>query len=249
VCISVLCQLFCLIFTTEIFEMAAISERTAAIYVLILVLAALLAAVDLYLALPLSDFYQDQQMRKRRADRLRREEAEDLFPRSKEHVEVCSCPLVAYINLAAQSAITFLVFPFIYQEVSYPTFGSVSLFPVVFSFLPHALVYTGGGVVAALAPSPPAYCANIALLRLIFVPLFLLADTGTDDRLIPVVLWDWSYTVLVFVWSFIGGYSMSVAAVKTRSAWMMPVCLFGCLSGSVVCLSLHYSVHNSNQTY
>ena len=54
VCIAVICQLICLTFTTDIFNMAAVSPRTAAIYILILVLAALLAALDLYLALPLS---------------------------------------------------------------------------------------------------------------------------------------------------------------------------------------------------
>ncbi|XP_023338651.1 uncharacterized protein LOC111709255 [Eurytemora carolleeae] len=248
VCVAVLCQLFCLIISTDTFGMETITEHTSAIYVLILVLAFALASADLYLALPLARYYQEEQVKQRRSIKLEKEMKRKMRQFSiryeKENGGCCRGwwrKFAIFFNMFGQSFITFLAFPFIFKDVVYSTIDQAHLFPVMFSFLPHSLLFSLGALISCSTPSPPSWCWSISIVRITFIPLFLLSKFG-ENRYLPVIMWDWSYILISVIWSTLGGYCITSAAYISRSKWMGGYCLLGMLAGSIVSVLLKFII-------
>ena len=93
-----------------------------------------------------------------------------------------------FFNMFGQSFITFLAFPFIFKgnytyrqknnlfikvliihiyflDVVYSTIEQEHLFPVMFSFLPHSLLFSLGALISCSTPSPPSWCWSISTVR------------------------------------------------------------------------------------
>ena len=91
-----------------------------------------------------------------------------------------------FFNMFGQSFITFLAFPFIFKgnltstkeiilknfnnlysflDVVYSTIEQAHLFPVMFSFLPHSLLFSLGALISCSTPSPPSWCWSISTVR------------------------------------------------------------------------------------
>ncbi|XP_035206962.1 equilibrative nucleoside transporter 3-like isoform X2 [Stegodyphus dumicola] len=190
---------------------ASPNQRTAAIYYFITALFVLLACVDTYFALPLIRFY-------RYHDRLEQKAITDSRTSSSQPPY---CKILCKIwpqcfNVFFVFFVTLTIFPAIHAEIK-PIDPNFIIPDVYFTPITTYLCFNFFAMVGSMVPNwikwpgPKFLCVPV-ILRVLFIPFFMLCNYIPSRRRIPVFITnDWAYFGGAVALGFTSGYYSSLA--------------------------------------
>jgi len=205
------------------------SSRVLIIYYLIFILAIYLIAFDLHFALPLNTYYQHY------------------------HRAVCTpanstsvSEYLLYLLLYISTCLTYTIYPVVIQDTSplSDIFTNKS-FTLMVCYLSFYLSTFLGIFASTFSRLPCSWLpVLIVTVRFILLPLFLFSNYLPDTRvLVVLVQWDWTFALLLNIFSFLGGFVLQLLVVailrvgrnvETRSVLSMRCCgviMLGRLTG------------------
>ncbi|CAN8028595.1 unnamed protein product [Ixodes persulcatus] len=203
----------------NIFSIAASpSARTAAIYYFLSALLVLLLCLDSYFALPLLPFYRYHQQLANRAARTSstRSKAPPYWLVFKQVQSLSAgqwppcvrlfpfffCTRPSYLTPAVSECVASM-FPRIAEKyfTAVACFFGFNFFAMLGSILPTWIRWPG-----------PRFLWVPVVLRLVFLPIFLLCNYLPKERQLPVwIASDWAYMVAMAVFAWSSGYLSSLA--------------------------------------
>lgn len=207
----------------NIFSIAASpNARTAAIYYFLSALLVLLLCLDSYFALPLLPFYRYHQQLANRAARTSstRSKAPPYWLVFKQvWVQCLNVFLIFFVTLAAFPAVASDVKgldPNFFLNEKYFTavacFFGFNFFAMLGNILPIWVRWPG-----------PRFLWVPVVLRLVFLPIFLLCNYLPKERQLPVwIASDWAYVVAMAVFAWSSGYLSSLAMMYAPRAVRLP---------------------------
>lgn len=207
----------------NIFSIAASpNARTAAIYYFLSALLVLLLCLDSYFALPLLPFYRYHQ-------RLANMAARSASTRSKAppYWLVFKQVWVQCLNVFLIFFVTLAAFPAVASDVKVldPNFFlNEKYFTAVACFFGFNFFAMLGNVLPIWVRWPgPRFLWVPVVLRLVFLPLFLLCNYLPKERQLPVwIASDWGYVVAMAVFAWSSGYLSSLAMMYAPRAVKSP---------------------------
>ncbi|XP_055378748.1 equilibrative nucleoside transporter 1 [Condylostylus longicornis] len=194
----------------------ASSDRTAAIYYFITAMFVLLVCFDTYFALPLNRFFKYHEM-------LNEKEAEKETKSASNDVpygQVFRKSFPQLFNVFFVFFVTLSVFPAVHSDIKLNLDDS-TWFPVpekyfvsITCFLTFNLFAMLGSLATSWVNWPkPKYLVWPVVLRVVFMPLFLLCNYHplNTERALPVLITsNWAYWVIAIIMSFSSGYLSSL---------------------------------------
>ncbi|CAN7937563.1 unnamed protein product [Ixodes hexagonus] len=201
---------------------ASPNARTAAIYYFLSALLVLLLCLDSYFALPLLPFYRYHQRLANVAARSssNRSKAPPYWLVFKQVWAQClNVFLIFFVTLAAFPAVTSdvkVLDPNFFLNEKYFTavacFFFFNFFAMLGNILPIWVRWPG-----------PRFLWVPVVLRLVFLPLFLLCNYLPTERQLPVwISNDWGYVVAMVVFAWSSGYLSSLAMIYAPRAVRSP---------------------------
>lgn len=204
-----------------LFGAVAPSARAAAVYFFITGLLVLLACFDTYFALPLNRFYRYHDNLLARA--AQNQEGEQHFTRPPYGL-ILKQSWVQLFNIFFTFFITLAIFPNMHSDIKQvdPHFIIPSSnFTMVTCFLTFNFTAMLGNLTATFKQWPsPRYLIILVLLRLLFMPMFLLFNYQPMEkvRTLPVLFNnDWVYWITAMLMGWSSGHCSSLGMMYVSS--------------------------------
>uniref|UniRef100_A0ABD2VT21 Major facilitator superfamily (MFS) profile domain-containing protein n=1 Tax=Trichogramma kaykai TaxID=54128 RepID=A0ABD2VT21_9HYME len=190
------------------------SPRTSAIYYFITALFVLLACFDTYFALPINRFYRYHEY-------LHEKEASQ---RKTDQLTTGRPPLIKVFKQCALQCfnvwfiffVTLSVFPSVMMKVQSTTYevgsSEANYFTLLFCFLNFNVTAMIGSFLASMYKWPSKkYLIVPVLLRVVFIPLFLVCRYMPNNRTFIFIENDWAFLIIGALMGLSSGYFSSCA--------------------------------------
>ncbi|XP_023313374.1 NADPH-dependent diflavin oxidoreductase 1-like isoform X3 [Trichogramma pretiosum] len=190
------------------------SPRTSAIYYFITALFVLLACFDTYFALPINRFYRyHEYLHEKEASQRKTNQLTTGRPPLWEVFKQCA---LQCFNVWFIFFVTLSVFPSVMMKVQSPNYEvdsrEANYFTLLFCFLNFNVTAMIGSFLASMYKWPSKkYLIVPVLLRVVFIPLFLVCRYMPNNRTFIFIENDWAFLFIGALMGLSSGYFSSCA--------------------------------------
>ncbi|KAL9898321.1 LOW QUALITY PROTEIN: equilibrative nucleoside transporter 1-like [Glossina fuscipes fuscipes] len=196
------------------------SDRTAAIYYFLTAILICFICVDTYFALPLNKFYRYHEIIRRKEDLRKVEEIGTHIP----YFTIFLTALPQLCNVFFTLFVTLAVFPAVHSDIkpyNKDFFIEGHYFISITCFLTFNLFAMLGSLTTTFVRWPnPKYLWILVLMRIIFVPLFLVCNylpKGVKRKLPVLITNEWIYWIIAVIMSYSSGYLQSLRMMYAQT--------------------------------